>query len=223
MKIYAIGDIHGCLDELKELFVSIDYLIGNDDEVVFLGDYIDRGPDSKGVIDFVIDRLSDKEKYPHKYTALTGNHEVMMLEKEYYWPMNGGIETLKSYGNDIENVPAAHWTFLQNLNINYKVGRTVFVHAGLDPYYGLEEQISEQMLWDRNWVGYDGTYKGDYMVVFGHTPKDKVIEKKNQVNIDTGCVFGNKLTCAILEPENGIIQGILSVKSSYDWRNRFDT
>jgi serine/threonine protein phosphatase 1 len=222
-KLYVIGDVHGCLFELKEVLARTDSMIKEDDEYVFLGDYIDRGPDSKGVIDLLIER---SKTHPIKHTFITGNHEEMMLEEEHYWAINGGIETLKSYGIEpdddrsrkyLEHIPEDHLRFLLGLKEHYKVGRTVCVHAGLNPSVCLTQQERDVKIWAREWVGYDGPYADGSLVVYGHTPKYDIIKRENQLGIDTACVFGGLLTCAIIEPEEGKLEAVVQSKSTFSW------
>lgn len=223
MRLFVVGDIHGCYNELIRLLDKTDNMIEEGDQYVFLGDYIDRGPNSKQVIDLLIARSKD---HPNEHIFIKGNHEDMLINKYPGFFMNGGYDTIKSYGcSDTESyrfwdeyVPSSHKNFLEDLRTYYKVGRTVCVHAGLDPEKELEEQYEQTMIWSRQTVGYDGFYKGDLFVVYGHTPVEKKIDRQNQLGIDTGCVFGNKLTCAIIAPEEGISLGSVDIKSEFKWR-----
>jgi len=208
MKIYAIGDIHGCLEELKQILELIDNQIEPEDEIVFLGDYVDRGPDSKGVIDLLIDR---RDNDLHKHAFLRGNHEEMMIDyinsngtDGYSWFQNGGFATIISYGWG-DGIPDTHIYFLEDTKLLYRNGKYVFVHAGIDRRLPIEENTPQKLLWTRNNVDYKGSYPEDVFVVFGHTPKELVNLGPNQVGIDTGCVFGNKLTCAIIDIETNQI------------------
>ena len=223
-RIYAIGDIHGCKTELEKLLSKIEPSVREEDYIVFLGDYVDRGPDSKGVIDVVIQTMDT-----HKRTvALRGNHEEMMISGAW-WMQNGGTETINSYGvnaNDfytIHNsdvrrcIPKNHWEFLNSLQYTFRLGRVVCVHASLNPDVPVESQSEEWMVWDRSMDGYNGSYKDDVFVVRGHTPNYKVRETENQLNIDTACVFGGHLTCAVIDSETGEVIEYHQVKSSFDY------
>lgn len=223
MRLFVIGDIHGCLNELIRLLALVDNTIEKDDQIVFIGDYIDRGPDSKGVIDLLIER---NRSHPNKHIFLRGNHEDMMMTGEHYWGLNGGIETLQSYGLTVAEygmgdwlaqIPETHRAFLENTQIYYKVGRTVCVHAGLDPGVSLEEQSEKVMLWDRRFYKYVGQYHDDEYVVIGHTPGHEVQETVNQLALDTACVFGGKLSCAIIHPETGVVTDVIQVKSEFSY------
>jgi serine/threonine protein phosphatase 1 len=222
-RLFVIGDSHGCLNELEKLLTLTDQYIKSDDEYVFLGDYIDRGPNSKGVVDLLIER---GKSHPIKHTFLRGNHEEMLLDKSEYWGRNGGWATLDSYGREpYENkdwttlIPKDHWEFYNSTEIYYKVGRTFCVHAGIDPFLSYKLQKPEDMIWDRRFVGYDGGYIDDLYVVYGHTPTYSIIEKPNQLGIDTSCVFGGKLTCAVIDAEIGQFTSAFQVKSEFSWKH----
>lgn len=209
--IYAIGDIHGCLEVFDRLWTKIEAHMNENPEalktVVFLGDYIDRGPDSAGVIHRVIEMTSLLEKYDVKVVALKGNHEDMFQEyldrrNNGSFLYNGGTETLRSYWDPLTDsviIPDSHKEFLKNLRVYYNVGRFLFVHAGIDPTLSPEEQREHSMIWNRAWNNFDGEYQGGLFVVHGHTPVEDVVQKKNQLNIDTACVFGRSLTCVVIE------------------------
>lgn len=219
-KVFIIGDVHGCLSELIKLLAIIDSKIAPDDEIIFVGDYVDRGPDSKGVVDLLIER---QKNHPNKHVFIKGNHEDMLMTGDY-WSMNGGAETLKSYGLDPldfgisreffkVHCPGPHVGFYKNLKHFYQVGNVVVVHAAIDPWYTLDEQSIHTMIWERQFDKYDGDYKGGFTVVRGHTPVNKVVETRNQIMIDTGCVFGYKMTCLIIDPENPADRSYIEVKS----------
>lgn len=208
MKIYAIGDLHGCLTELKKMFEFIERHAADSDEIVCIGDYIDRGPDSKGVVDFLIEYHKSGRL---KLTCLKGNHEDMMMNGEW-WVYNGGDTALVSYGIDpyalgVERdfyrhlCPPEHQRFYESLVLKYRVGNVLFVHANIDPDCSLDDQNSHFMLWARALDRYDGEYPEGVTVVRGHTPIGTWREYTNHIMIDTGCVFGNELTCCIIDPE----------------------
>lgn len=194
--IYAIGDIHGCKNSLEKLIKKISPQ--NEDTVIFLGDYIDRGPDSKGVIEFLIDFLNT-----HPNTVfMKGNHEWMFYE--FYktrdpdiwklWEINGARSTLKSY-EGIENIPKGHVEFIRSTKIYYTQDEYFFVHAGVKPNKPIKEQKSEDMLWIREEFIYSDNPLKDYIVVFGHTPMEKPLIMSDKIGIDTGCIYGGYLTC----------------------------
>ncbi len=218
-RLFVIGDIHGCADELEKMLKIVDGKIQKDDTIICLGDYIDRGPDSKRVVDILLGRAN----HPNKHVFLRGNHEVMMIDGEDFWPLNGGIETLRSYGKTPMDFPffwqeliPSHKKFFLDTQMYYQAGRVVCVHAGLDPDVPLEKQNDHFMLWDRTCYGYMGAYHDDEFVVIGHTPGRAVIECTNQLAIDTSCVFGGSLSCAILDLKGGLID-CLEVRSGYSW------
>ncbi len=194
--IYAIGDIHGCLNSLERLIEKVNP--STEDTIIFLGDYIDRGPNSKGVVEFLI-RFSSIYK---NSIFIKGNHEWMMTEfyktrdpKDWeLWEYNGARKTIESYG-DIEKIPQSHIEFLQKTKFFHVEGRYIFVHAGVKPYVKLEDQKDEDLLWIRDEFIYSENPIKDYTVVFGHTPMQKPLIKNDKIGIDTGCVYGGYLTC----------------------------
>ncbi len=200
-RIFAIGDIHGCLDKLRKLLALIDADWAQD-TVVFMGDYIDRGPASKEVVDTVLDLRRKHERV----VCLMGNHERMFLNwldgrEEDLFLANGGRNTLRSYGivpddSDREaKVPADHLEFFRSLLPFYETETHLFVHAGVRPGLPMEIQDPHDMIWIRHefFLADHGLNK---TVVFGHTPftgKPYVGEKR--IGIDTGAVYGGTLTC----------------------------
>lgn len=192
--IFAIGDSHGCVDELRALLGKIDPKPG--DTVVFLGDYIDRGPDSKGVIDVV--RGYQPEGV--RVVALKGNHEDMMeralLDKNLleWWYRNGGEATVQSYGGSI---PEDARAWCRALPLTYRADGHFFCHAGVHPNATLDEQDEESLLWIRSKFLLSRKDFGA-RIVHGHTPSDKVEVEPNRINVDTGCVYGGHLTAVVL-------------------------
>ena len=197
--IYVIGDIHGCLEPLHRLMREL--RLSEADEVVFLGDYIDRGPDSKGVIEYLLTLQG-------RYTFLMGNHERMFLDflqgkERALFLYNGGTATLESYGG-LRRIPATHLAFLDRLRPYDETEDYLFVHAGIRPAIPLQEQDESDLLWIREeFYAYPGRFPKT--VVFGHTPMREVLMEDDRIGIDTACVYGNKLTCLIL-PSREMIQ-----------------
>lgn len=205
-RLFAIGDIHGCVDELAAMMSAIAPVKG--DTVVFVGDYIDRGPNSRDVLD-LMNELRGGEA---EYVFLKGNHEDMMLSflglpGRYgdSFLFNGGAQTLLSYGisddklgdveNVRENVPDDHVEFLKGLASSYFRPPYLFVHAGILPTRQLEEQSVEDMLWIRQDFIFHPHQLGA-TVVFGHTPMRAVmVDLPYKLGIDTGLVYGGKLSC----------------------------
>src|SRR5574341_1540652 len=147
-KTYVIGDIHGCLEQLKALMGRLP--LRQNDELVFIGDYIDRGPDSKGVVNHV---LGLRKARPGKVICLMGNHEWMLLNHlegtdTVSWLLNGGRATLASYGGEDE-IPSTHLEFFRGLSPFHRTEDYLFVHAGIRPGVPLEAQGAEDMLWIR--------------------------------------------------------------------------
>ncbi|MCZ7626906.1 MAG: serine/threonine protein phosphatase [Candidatus Methylomirabilota bacterium] len=197
--IYVIGDIHGCLHPLRRLIAQL--RPGDDDDVVFLGDYVDRGPNSRGVIDYLLTLRG-------RYTFLMGNHERMFLDflqgkERALFLYNGGTATLDSYGG-LRGIPATHLAFLERLRPYHENQEYFFVHAGIRPEVPLHEQDERDLLWIRDdFYAYSGRFPKT--VVFGHTPMREVLMEEDRIGIDTACVYGNKLTCLIL-PSREVIQ-----------------
>ncbi|MBC3542386.1 metallophosphoesterase [Rufibacter sediminis] len=201
MSRYAISDIHGCLATFRYL-VEEELKLQPTDTLYLLGDYIDRGPDSKGVIDFILE-LREKG-YP--VITLCGNHEELMLqarkEPEYpeIWLHNGGVETLKSFDTlSLEAIPAKYWTFLEELELYVELDDYLLVHAGFD--FSLPNPFTDRrsMLWIRDFE-VDKTVLGTRKIVHGHTPtyltdiQASLQEPlEDDLNIDGGCVFTSRL------------------------------
>ena len=201
-KIFAIGDIHGCYDQLLALMkkLPIDF---KRDTLVFMGDYIDRGPKSVEVVDFLI-KL--KKRVPD-IIFLKGNHEDMLAKyldgtDRFTYLLNGGQQTLDSYlrksvHTGTHPIPPAHMEFFKSLRLFYETEDYIFVHAGLRPKVPMESQETEDMLWIRDKFLHT-RYDFGKPVVFGHTPLGEPLVESNKVGIDTGAVFGNDLTCVQL-------------------------
>jgi len=205
--IYAIGDIHGMAGNLEELLDIIPYDPA-EDLLVFLGDYIDRGPDSRRVIEMLC-RLRSKTE---NVVFLMGNHEQMFLDflngadpLLYFW--NGGKATLESYGfREVDYgryevfLPDEHRKFFETLIHVLETENYFFVHAGVRPGVDLSEQNEEDLLWIRHEFIYSSEDFGK-TVVFGHTPFMDPLVMKNKIGIDTGAVYGRYLTCLRLPDE----------------------
>jgi serine/threonine protein phosphatase 1 len=201
-KIFAVGDIHGSFDRLQELLQKIPIDFAND-TLVFIGDYIDRGPGSVEVVEYLLDL---KKKEPG-VIFLKGNHENM-LEKyldgtdRFTYLLNGGQTTLDSYLSKTDRsgsfpIPNDHMEFFKSLRLYYETEAYIFVHAGLRPKVPLASQQTEDLLWIRDKFIYS-KYNFGKPVVFGHTPLEKPLVEPNKIGIDTGAVYGNALTCVQL-------------------------
>lgn len=215
-KMIAIGDIHGCCRTLEALLEKLEEY--PDHKLIFVGDYIDRGPCSREVVDLLIEL--DKKR---ECVFLRGNHEQMLLdvkehgeyENHQIWIMNGGDKTLKSYGLSSSKLdfPEDHMEFYRNTKFFYSSDKYFFVHAGAPPHQTLEASTSDKkfrhdFLWSRDHLNVPET-PWEKKVIFGHTPRPEPIKHPNMIGIDTGCVFASrgygKLTAVIL-PEESFIQ-----------------
>ncbi len=192
MGLVTIGDVHGCLKTLQALLDRIGP--APDDHLVFIGDYIDRGPDSKGVIDFL---LQLRERFD--CTFLRGNHEAFMLDYLDYgafdqWRVNGGLQTLESYTEADRKViiPPEHEQFVRETLLVHDTPDFCFVHAGLRPEYTVEKNLQmndeEVFLWERTHLK-AVRYNWEKTVVCGHTPVREPVNEDKLINIDTGCVY----------------------------------
>ena len=210
MGCFVIGDIHGCVNELVHLLDSLPLERG--DRIVFLGDYIDRGPDSRGVISQLLGLQGTVEE---EIVFLKGNHEDMLLgylglggRHGDMFLYNGGRATLTSYGiSDISTPPAeivsrfpeSHLQFLTNLKPFHVVEPFCCVHAGIRPLKSLSEQDESDMLWIRSEFILN-PHRLPFTVLFGHTPQNEVLfDLPYKVGLDTGLVYGNKLSCLEVE------------------------
>ncbi len=201
-RIYAVGDIHGCYDKLLVLMEKMD-IDFESDTLVFLGDYIDRGPQSFEVVAY----LADLNKRFANTIFLKGNHEEMLEkylsgEDRITYLVNGGQQTLESYMNRPRPegepaIPSTHLEFFKSLRIYYETQNYIFVHAGLKNKVPLEKQKTEDLLWIRRRF-IESKYDYGKMVVFGHTPLHEPLLLPNKIGIDTGAVYGNRLTCVRL-------------------------
>jgi serine/threonine protein phosphatase 1 len=231
-RVFVVGDVHGCVDELDVLLTSLALSPG--DAVVFVGDYVDRGPASKEVLDLLIALRCRAEI---QTTFLKGNHEDMLLSYmglagrygESYLH-NGGVDTLVSYGlhpltpgpEVAAALPDDHLEFLRGLDLIHTIGPFLVTHAGIDPERPLAEQREEDLLWIRErFVSHP--HPLPYTVCFGHTPRrDVLLHLPYKIGVDTGCVYGNRLSCIELR-ESRLFQvrrGARRIESR-DLRSRF--
>jgi len=202
-RLVAIGDIHGCLDKLERLLQRIP-VNWEKDTIIFLGDYIDRGPNSKGVLDLLI---SLKELYGENVIFLKGNHEAMFQDylKGYdrsFFLVNGGRATLLSYGVDPEafedlKLPLEHQRFLEQLVLFKETDDYFFVHAGVRPGIPLNKQLPQDLLWIRGSF-VESNYNWGKRIIFGHTVFSLPRVEENKIGIDTGAVYGGRLTALVL-------------------------
>ena len=196
--LLAVGDIHGRADLLRKLLRDVLPTLPEATRLVFLGDYIDRGPESAQVVEALIE-LGSMEPRP---VFLLGNHERMLLDAwRGYRPRlffnNGGYETMQSYGlaiSEIEFLPSWHLEFFRKLPLYWQSREYIFVHAGLCPGIPLEDQQERDLIWIREEF-FNTDHDFGKVVVFGHTPFPKPLVKSNLIGIDTGAVYGKSLTC----------------------------
>lgn len=228
LRVVAVGDIHGMLKELRELDekIAIDLkTVRLQSEnirttYIFLGDYVDRGPDSAGVIDYLLNlrsSLADKDEI----IFLRGNHEQLFIdfledenEDVMLWLRSGGFEALESYGvflnrkhsklqrsaarHELQRkMPAAHLQFLQETRFSHSIGDYFFCHATVDPNIAFDKQVAKDLLWSRDTKFLDEHYIGKF-IVHGHTPVKLPIMAKGHANIDTGAYATGELTALIL-------------------------
>ncbi len=232
-RIYAIGDIHGYYDALAKMHFAIDEHIHKNPHtnvtIVYLGDYIDRGPDSAKIIE----RLSGMKNADDAITRifLRGNHEQTMLDflKEplvcgHNWLRYGGIQTLQSYGVEVNNkiilpsemerlsselnekLPHHHREFCKNLDMYYVSGDYLLVHAGVSPKIPLSQQKDRDLMCIRDpFLKYEGVH--EYRVVHGHSISFEPEILQNRIGIDTGYYESGILSAVILEGETvGVLQ-----------------
>ncbi len=195
-RLFAIGDIHGCFDSLKEL-VENKIQFQKDDKLILLGDYIDRGDKSKEVVDFIIKLLENG----YDVIPLIGNHEAMLLdafadEKNISkWIQNGGNETLKSFEiNSLKDIESKYIKFFKGLSYYYAFENYLFVHAGFNDNLLNPFTDYYSMLWKCKET-YTNPLLSDKTIVHGHNPvkvvtcEKRVLSKHRVINIDTGCVY----------------------------------
>lgn len=212
LRLYAVADIHGCSDKLDAIhaLIAADAAAAAEPArvIVYLGDYVDRGPDSRGAIARVL-----APPIAATVVALCGNHEAMMLAAlenpadeaaVALWLANGGAATLRSYGLTGGEEPAVwrdalppdHLAFLRRLALRHRAGGYLFVHAGIRPGVALEAQAEHDLLWIRDPFLASAADHGA-VVVHGHTPERAPVIRRNRIGLDTGAVYGGPLTAAV--------------------------
>lgn len=231
--VYAIGDVHGCIAQLRLLHRRIlddAAEIAGEKLIVGLGDYVDRGVDAAGVLDF----LTARTPSDIQHICLAGNHEVMMLDHiaaprdKDEWLSLGGIETLTSYGIDPQryigasvrerrailhsHIPDQHLEFLQSLPTMLALPGAIFVHAGLRPGVALDDQSDEDLLLTREQWEYASETEGTPLVIHGHTAAVTPTTNGRNIGIDTGAFATGVLTAIRLKP--GEAPAIISVSAA---------
>ncbi len=225
--IYAISDIHGCYKTLQVLLQKLEYK-PSEDRCFFLGDYIDRGPSSKAVLDFLI----DLKQHNNRLTILRGNHEQMMLDtfknnrKEDYllWKQNGCETTLQNFGvppgdyDLIEHIPSTYIDFIESLPYFAEYDQFLLAHAGFNFQSGDPFNDTNSMLWIRD-EDYDKTLSEGKTIIHGHTQRPvfqilkKINNKSNVICIDSGCVYKKVLDLGWLSALNLETFELISVKN----------
>lgn len=198
-RIIAIGDIHGCARALEAIIGAIDP--SESDLIVPLGDYVDRGLDSKGVLDQLL-VLSKRTRL----VPLMGNHEVMMLgvlsrpgqysSETDLWLSCGGQETIESYGGHPDDVPTEHVRFMKECRRYFETDDHIFVHANYDPKNPLAHQSEHTLLWTHLSLSIPGPHVSGKTVIVGHTPQlsGEILDRGHLLGIDTFCVGDGWLT-----------------------------
>ena len=229
MNIFSIGDIHGCLKQLISLqkkIINTKSFKKDNDLLIYLGDYIDRGPHSK----IVINQIIKLQKENIKSIFLMGNHEQVMIDFLFnkinnlrYWLSLGADQTFRSYDIEVaefikdgfgdkkieklrnvflNQLTEKHIHFLKNLKLSYTLGKYLFVHAGVNPEKSILEQNKEDFLWSRSDKFFDKNFKFEKIIVHGHTPEKEVVNFPYRINIDTGCFFSGKLSSVYLNDQD---------------------
>lgn len=231
MRIYAIGDVHGRLDLLSRLHDAIGEEIARDApadwRIVHLGDYVDRGRDSRGVID----RLRRVMRTDSRFVALCGNHDIGMIDfleradPEGLFPLYGGAETALSYGVQpdfssawlarrtadamLEALPDGHLELIKGLGRSVAFGDYFFCHAGVRPEVRLADQDPDDLIWIRNvFLGWTGLH--EKVVVHGHTPRREPELLPNRINVDTGAYVSGVLSAVALEGRSARILQVVT-------------
>lgn len=203
MKRYVIGDVHGCYDELCELFEKIEKHHGDYDyKLIFVGDYVDRGPKSKEVVDFIM----KMQKRGH--VALMGNHEDMLLDGDFTY----AEATLRSFNSKLiplMELPDYVTDWMRTLPKYYEDDTIIVAHAGVNPSFPMDQQTDQMLLWMR----YEEYHHAQLPKHFyhGHTPRlGKIEQIADRTNVDTACVYGGHLTAAIVG-DDGKPEGFIQV------------
>ncbi|MBD3676946.1 MAG: serine/threonine protein phosphatase [Rhodobacteraceae bacterium] len=217
--LWVVGDVHGCADRLRDILEKVP----DADDLAFVGDYVDRGPDSRKVTELL---MALPERRSGKTICLMGNHERMMLDflddpvfDGPLWLSNGGVQTLVSFGHhdvselsDAQSRNSARDRFraafshvedwLRDRPLMWRSGSVAVVHAATEAKLPLEAQREQVMLWGRQ--QYTSSARPDGVwVVHGHTPVDRAYAEHGHINVDTGAVFGGPLTAVHIGPDGG--------------------
>jgi len=219
---FAVGDIHGCLDKLSRLMAACEaHAGGRAARYVFLGDYIDRGPQSRGVIELLMRRQAGQ---PGTIVCLRGNHEQMAIDAHAseravpLWLANNGASTLRNYGGRIS---PEHLDWLAALPFCHDDGLRFFVHAGIDLDLPLAEQAPEVMVWMREpFLTYCDEVDCGRFIVHGHTPLRTGTPdlRRRRLNLDTAAVMGGPLSAAVFDDTQAQPLGFLNDRDAQPGR-----
>ena len=214
---FAIGDIHGCLDKLRRVVTACEsHAGGRPARYVFLGDYLDRGADSRGVIEFLMER---QRAQPGSVVCLMGNHEQMAIaahdseDAMPLWLANSGAATLRNYRDSGGRILPAHLDWLRALPLCHDDGLRFFVHAGVDLTRPLDRQAPQTMLWVREPFLSDCDFVDcGRFIVHGHTPLVAGTPdlRRRRVNLDTAAVIGGPLSAAVFDDTRAEPLGFLT-------------
>lgn len=204
MRRFVIGDVHGCSKALRTIIEQIQPT--SEDLIVFLGDFIDRGPDSRGVIDLIL-ALSQATRV----IAIRGNHELMLMGVLYggckpdLWLQGGGAATLASYGGSLERIPTSHIDFFQSLRAHHETEHELFIHAGYEPEVPVEKTNDFHRYWN-HLIAVPKPHCSGKRVFVGHTPQacGEVVDYGHIVCMDTYCFGGGWLTALDLDTDEVI-------------------
>ncbi|MEE4214265.1 MAG: metallophosphoesterase family protein [Bacteroidales bacterium] len=198
-RLFAIGDSHGCYESLETLVHDV-VRAGKKDKIILLGDYIDRGPDSKPVLDFIMTLMDEG----YDVVPLRGNHEDMMIKAalspmdNYNWMRNGGYETLNSFGvTSVEEIDSRYMEFVSSLPFYHREDKFIFVHGGFNDDIPDPFEDTYSMIWERRYEYHSAVFK-DKTIVHGHRPhalselEEQLEKSPSVINIDTGCVYGKE-------------------------------
>jgi len=207
-KTFVIGDIHGRLGMLENLMAKIPWR-PEKDALIFLGDYVDRGPDPRGVVDYILSLIRNYSRI----SCVLGNHEGMLLDymagvNQKLYLTNGGGGTLKAYGGgkgplstrSLPEMPSDHMMFYLSLKSFVDIEGYYLVHAGFRPGVPMALQEKFDMMWIRE-PFISSTYDFGKKVIFGHTPSLEPLVMKNKIGLDTGAAYGKRLCCIELPAE----------------------
>jgi len=236
-RIYAVGDVHGRVDLLNRILelIARDVAKHNDGrtaKIVFLGDYIDRGDNSRDVLDVL---MGVRQELPESHLQfLAGNHEAAVISflsdpsGKAEWLRFGGLQTLLSYGvappssnpepqdlvavaDSLRAAMGSHLDFLVSLKPMYRSGDVIFIHAGLDPSRELADQDEEATLWGRSNFVDEGGFPG-VRVIHGHYDALEVVKTPKRICVDTGAYYSGRLTAVRLDDdEDFIVADVLDI------------